>query len=336
MSGAGPGAAEAEYVVYGAPISLFTRKLEAALRFYRAPFRMAPKDAENGPELESRSGTHQVPVLHTPENWMIADTTPILALLDARFPARRLFPEGALGVLVHVVEEVLDEWIARVMVHYRWHYPENTRDVVQAITGREMTLDEARAFPLARWGPRACRATGTESETQQRAAEREYAALLDALEAQLGETRYALGDRPTAVDAILLGGLRAHINRDPIPDASGWARVIAWDERDADAWKGDGELAPFPRSTPFADHVLSLARDRYAPVALANARALAERSKAFEVETYGEPVSYLTRPYPERSRRMIHERIRHQLDDRERARVLAWLEQRGLAACFAG
>lgn len=327
--------AQTEYVLYGAPISLFTRKLEAALRFYGAPFRNATKDAENSADIESRSGTHQVPILCTPENWMIGDTTPILALLDARFPARRLIPEGPLGVLVHIVEEVLDEWIARVMVHYRWHYPENTRDVVNFVTGRNMTLEEARDFPLAKWGPRACRATGTESAHHQRAAEREYAGILEALESQLGTTRYALGGRPSAVDAILLGGLRAHINRDPLPDIRGFRRVVDWDERDADGWKGDGELAPFPVSTPFADHILGLARDQYAPVLLANARALADGAKAFEVETYGQAVSYLTRPYPERSRRMVQERISHQLGDAQRGDVLAWLEACGLSECFA-
>lgn len=34
--------------------------------------------------LTARAGTRQMPVLITPENWCIADTTPILALLDGR------------------------------------------------------------------------------------------------------------------------------------------------------------------------------------------------------------------------------------------------------------
>ena len=52
------------------------------------------------------------------------------------------------------------------------------------------------------------------------------------------------------------------------------------------------------------------------------------------MKTYGETVSYLARPYPEQSRRMILERIRWQLSDVERARVGNWLEQRGLAPAF--
>ena len=240
---------QSEYVVYGAGISLFTRKLEAAMRFYGAPFRIEAKGPGNAEEVD-RARTHQVPVLRTPENWMIADTTPLLGLLDGRFPRRRLFPEGPLGVLVHVVEEILDEWYARVMVHYRWHYMENTRYVVGKLLGREVSEKEARSFPLAQWGPRACRATGTESPNQQKEVEREYHELLGVLETQLGTTRYALGDRPTAADAILLGGLRAHTNGDPIPDLKVFERVIAWDEREADRWDGGGELAPFPESTP--------------------------------------------------------------------------------------
>ena len=323
-----------DYRVYGIARSLFTRKLEAALGFYAAEFQTLPKTPENSQEIEARVQTHQIPVLHTPENWMIADTTPILDLLDARFPARRLFPVGALGVLVHVVEEILDEWLARTMVHYRWHYPENTRAVVSEFLGREVSDDEAREFPAARWGPRACRATGTESQHQREQVEREYLAVLEALEAQLGSTRYALGDRPCAVDTILLGGLRAHTNADPYPDLSGYARVIAWDESNADRWDGDGELASFPDSTPFASHVLQLGRECYADFLLGNAQAIEDGQKAFVVKTYGEPVSYLCRPYPEQSRRLLQARIRDRLDAAERQRVGAWLEAHDLARCF--
>lgn len=319
-----------EYVIHGPPISLFTRKLEAAFQLYQAPFRREMPDAEVG----KRAGTHQVPVLLTPGNWAVADTTPILQVLDALYPNRRLFPLGAAGVLAHVIEEVLDEWYARVMVHYRWHYAENTRHVVSAILGKELTLEEAQASPIAQWGPRACRATGTESEHQQREVEREYLEMIAVLEEQLGTTPYALGDRPTAADAMLLGGLRAHTNNDPIPDLSAYPRVLAWDAENAVRWDGGGRIAGPPQVTPFAAHVLERARDQYVPFVLGNRRALADGKKAFSVETYGEEVSYLTRPYPEQSRRLVVARIQHQLDDAERAEVLSWLDACGLAECF--
>ncbi len=325
-----------EYVIYGGDLSYFSRKLQAALRWYGAPFRFETKSPELRESIEMRSGTHQVPVLLTPENWMIADTTPLIALLDSRYPSRRLVPLGPLGVLVHVVEEILDEWVARVMVHYRWHYAESTQHAVRRMTGQQLSLDAARDLPIANWGRRACRATGTESEQQQKAAEEEYRGILAALESQLETTPYALGQRPSAVDAILLGGLRAHIDEDPTPKAmlQAYPRCIEWSEKRADDWDGSGELAPFPESTPFAPHTLELARDAYRPFVLGNAAALARGDKAFVVATYGEQVSYLARPYPEQSRQLILERIHNQLTPAERAGVERWLEERGLADCF--
>jgi glutathione S-transferase len=322
------------YIVHGVPVSLFTRKLEAALDFYGVGFDRQRKGTRDGSDLEARAGTHQIPVLVTPDNWALVDTTPIIAVLDARFPLRRLVPGGLPGLLVHVVEEILDEWVARVMVHYRWHYPENIQDVLRFAFGVDVTVEEAARHPVAQWGPRACRATGTERIEHQRAAEDEYLALLGALEIQLAQTPYALGDRPSAVDCMLLGGLRAHTNRDPIPDLSGFARVLDWNERTGKAWDGTGELAPLPDSTPFAAHVLALGRDHYAPFLLGNGRALAAGDKSFVVDTYGTPCSYLTRPYPERSRRMIHHRIHHQLDAAEREQAKDWLHREGLAGCF--
>ncbi|MEM7078398.1 MAG: glutathione S-transferase family protein [Pseudomonadota bacterium] len=296
------------YTIYGGTLSLFTRKLEAAMIFYGAEHVRADKHAANAALLETRSGTHQVPVLHTPENWMIADTTPLLWLLDARFPGREMFPSGELGALVHVIEEHLDEWIARVMVHWRWHYRESAEFAAQIISGG----DPRAAARIVDWGPRACRATGTESPLQQQAAEDEYVRLLDMAETQLKDTAFLLGDRPTAVDCMFLGGLRAHTYRDPVPKrvVADFPTVVEWAERRADTWDGGGELARFPQSTAFARHVLKEMADTYGTFVLGNRDALQAGAKAFHVESYGEDVSYLTRPYPEQSRRMVGARLR--------------------------
>ncbi|MFW6085998.1 MAG: glutathione S-transferase family protein, partial [Myxococcota bacterium] len=185
------------------------------------------------------------------------------------------------------------------------------------------------------WGRRACRATGVSEETQQRAAEAELDGLLEALEAQLARTPYALGSRPTAVDAVLLGALRAHFLNDPTPSAryGKLERVRAWALR-THAWDGTGELPPFPETTPFGQRALEVVAQQYRPFVLANARALAAGDKAFTATTYGEEVSYRTRPYPERSRQMVRGRVAHRLDSAERREVDAWLQAHGLAEVF--
>jgi glutathione S-transferase len=318
-----------QYTIYGGELSYFSRKLEAALIFYGADYEFKPKQ---DPSIEARSGTHQVPVLHTPENWMIGDTTPLLRMLDGRYPARAMFPSNELGVLVHVLEEHFDEWLARTMVHYRWHYPESAEFASMRMAGG----NREAAQRVLSWGPRACRATGTESAQQRQAAEDEYVRILEAAEAQLKDTAFLLGDRPTALDCIVLGGLRAHTNMDPVPKrvVAGYPTVVDWAERRADDWDGAGELAPFPASTPFAQHVLGEMPTTYKRYALANRDAQMAGATAFHTEIYGEDVSYLSRPYPEQSRQMLIERIDN-LDSDARVAVNTWLVDQKLADAFA-
>lgn len=323
-----------EYIVYGWKQSYFTRKLEAALKFYGTNFESRRINEDSSKEIRYRSGTHQIPVLHTSENWMLADTTPIIMFLDGRFPERRLFPAGALGVLVHILEDYFDEWIARTSVHWRWAYRENHKLLSLDATGGD--LEEAQR--LVDWGGRVCRATGVSTEIQQREAENEYLRILDAAEAQLGGSKFLLGERPTALDCIVLGGLRAHFNFDPAPKkviTPLYPIAIDWCEHRADTWDGSGNLAEFPTSTEFAQCILKEITKTYKPFLLANRDALEGNQKAFKVTIYGEDVSYLTRPYIEQSRQMTKNHIKHLIPEDDRLLVLSWLDQHGLTDVYA-
>jgi glutathione S-transferase len=316
------------YILYGGELSYFTRKLEAALIFYGADFEFRAKTNDNRELLEMRSGTHQVPVLQTPENWLIADTTPIMTLLDNRFPDRAMFPQGKLGVLVHLLEEYFDEWIARTMVHYRWHYPNSAEFAANRMAAGN---PEAAARVLT-WGPKACRATGTDSQRQRQAAEDEYVRILETMEKQLTLSPYLLGGRPTALDCVVLGGLRAHTNMDPDPKiiVANYPRVVAWAEASADNWSGQGDLCDFDSPTLFGQFILEEMAQTYQPYALGNKAALRVGAKAFHAEIYAEQVSYLCRPYIEKSRQMLESRINNQLTISERDSVLSWLNHHQL------
>lgn len=319
------------YVLFGNALSLFSQKLHAALRFQGAPFefRAIHFNGTAAAEVAQRAGTHQLPVLRTPENWMLGDTTPIIDMLDGRFPFRRLVPEGPLGLLVHLIDEYFDEWVSRVMAHYRWHYADSAVVAAPLLAGADPEMQ--RTF--AGWGLRACRATGTETRAQQAAAEAEYRRLLVAMEAQLGETRYLLGDRPTLVDCAVLGGLLAHTWHDPDPRrvVAGFPRVVSWVEDGAWTWDGAGTLAPFPDSTAFARHVLADMPATWGRFIRANHAALCAGTKVFEIAVDGQTASFLARSYPEQSRRMIVDRIAGRLADADRAAGWDWLDRLGLA-----
>jgi len=294
------------YVWHGHPLSYFSMKLDAALKFYDLPYEKA--EVVLGQALEpvrQRAGTHLIPVLETPEGWALWDTTPILFLLDGRFPDRAMFGAGLNGLLVHVIENFLDEWLGRTMVHYRWHYEESAGYAAPRMAGGDAEI----AKGIAGWGLKACRATGVEPPYQQEMCEAEYARILHAAENQLHQTRYLMGDAPSAVDAVILGGLRAHTMTDPVPArlVAKFPKVVEWVRETADSWDGSGALAPLDTPTGFAREMLAEMQRGFVPFILANRAALSQGKKIFTTKIYGQEASFLARPYPEEACKMVAE-----------------------------
>lgn len=101
------------YTLYGGRLSYFTQKVDSGMGWHLpdGSWRYCPKQkAANSKELEQRAGTHQIPVLSTPENWVVADSTPIFHMLDARLPqGPRFYPGNAFTqCIVMLMEEYFD------------------------------------------------------------------------------------------------------------------------------------------------------------------------------------------------------------------------------------
>jgi glutathione S-transferase len=325
--------------IYGFELSYFTRKMEAALRLYGLPFRRRSKTLLNWRRLERLSGCRKVPVMVTPDGRVLSDTTPIIDHLDAALPARRLFPDGVDGIVARLVEEWLDEWFPRTVLHFRWQHPDSAGSASSAIA-REIApwLPPPLRRPLerriARWGDRACRAFGLDDAGERQEPRADAAAVWQALDHQLGETRWALGNRPTAVDAVLLGALRGHYLADPAPRRlmERWPRVLDWAGQ-ADDWDGRGEPLPFPACTGFAATVLERMAGPYRSWVLAHTEAVERGERSFSAEVGGRQVSFRTQrpPDPAASRRQLVERVQRGLNAGERREVAAWLARFGLA-----
>ena len=82
----------------------------------------------------------------------------------------------------------------------------------------------------------------------------------------------------------------------------------------------------------FGEFVLREMVNTYQPFVLANGAAQKAGAKAFHADIYGEDVSYLSRAYPETSRRMIVDNIKCSLDQQTQTEVNVWLESKGLRA----
>ncbi len=308
-----------------------------------------------------------MPVLVTPENWCIADSTPIFQLLDGRLPNPKLcddlcfpadcvisvivfflcfssYPPGLVGSLSAICEEYFDEWIPRLAIHARWNFEASGKQAARRLTAMAgIPTDSAQhqqaADMLRSWGGRAARAIGVSSVRQRAAADEEMLRVFGCLDEQLGQSHefgpFIFGQEATSLDFVVGGALKAHFLYDAAPSSafSAFAHLPAYCARLEQPATGAGEeAAPARHSSsgnvgclpPFVAFILREMRGAFTCFAEGNGRALAAKAKFFKAHVYGEEVSYLARPYVEKSHRMLlqHLTLREARDARTAAAVV--------------
>lgn len=223
---------QGEYQLVGSEMSFFTRKLEAQLRFQKMPWRWHFKTGERTVELEARAGTHFVPLLMTPEKWMLHDTIAIGPMLHDRFPEHPVIPQSPRQrACCFILEDAFNHWLGRICVHSRWCYPDNVAWVGPRF-GANSLLDRSIEAPfspeeldqLAGLGPmmhegfgkNVCEYNGVGVE-QASAVQADYQNLLATLAAHFAQHEFLLGNRPCLADFALAGASKAHFICDPTP-----------------------------------------------------------------------------------------------------------------------
>jgi glutathione S-transferase len=221
-----------EYTLIGNEMSLFTRKLEAQLRFQRIPWQYQYKTQARAAELEARAGTHFIPLLTTPDKWLIHDTIAIGPLLNDRFCQRPVIPSTPLQrACCFILEDAFNHWLGKSAIHSRWCYPENVAWVGPRFAANLM-LDRSMELPFSEeeleqfagvgpmmyegFGRNVCEVNGVGPD-QAASMQADFAAMLDALAAHFAGNDFLLGPRPCLADFALAGASKAHFITDPTP-----------------------------------------------------------------------------------------------------------------------
>jgi len=224
----------------GAPVSYYTAKVRAYLRYKRIPFFEVPATREIYRDvIVPRTGVRFIPVLISAQDVAVQDSAAIIDHLEAHYAFPRVEPLGPIGqLLAALLETYADEWLLLPAMHYRWNVPENRAYAMEEFgrlslpTGtlaEQRELGELLAAPFAGSLP----ALGVHPTTAP-AIEQSYQELLGELSAHFARHSYLLGERPCRGDFALFGPLYAHLYRDP---ASGRLmrelapRVADWVER---------------------------------------------------------------------------------------------------------
>ena len=289
------------YQLIGSEMSLFTRKLEAQLRCQQIPWRYLFKTEERKAALESRAGTHFIPLLMTPDKWLMHDTIAIGPMLSERFNTRAVVPETPLQrACCYILEDAFNHWLGRSCVHSRWCYPDNVAWVGPRF-GANMMLDrsidepfsEAELEQLAPIGPMmyqgfgkgVCEVNGVGPD-QAAAVQGDVKKLLKALAIHFTSNDFLLGERPCLADFALAGASKAHFLCDPEPKS--WlgehgGMLHEYTDRFFGDWQG--ELAHWPAEDQVPDSlkvVLDYLQSSYYQSASANIVAGMAGEKYYE------------------------------------------------------
>ena len=221
-----------DYGLVGSELSMFTRKLEAQLRFQDIPWSWHFKTQERAAAIEARTGTHFIPVLITPEKWMIHDTIALGPLLNDRFHQTPVIPSTPLQrACCFILEDVFNHWLGRVCVHTRWCYPDNVAWVGPRF-GANTVLDRSIDVPFTEqelhdlapigemmyqgFGKNVCEFNGVGPD-QSEAVRADFTNMLKALDIHFATNDFLLGARPCLADFALAGACKAHFVTDPVP-----------------------------------------------------------------------------------------------------------------------
>jgi glutathione S-transferase len=258
--------------------------------------------------IHKQVGMLQMPMLQTPSDEFLTDSTAIIQYFDSRFsPAdpRRITPSPSSSAphscqafLQHLLEDYADEHLWRPAMHYRWsHAPDASKN------GRYLATTILSCYPilplsLRQWFMTTRQRTkfvagdGVTPSTRQ-AVEASYLVTLANLQLVLGERPFLCGGRPGSVDFAFFGSMYRHFYCDPTPRGIMDKRaplVKQWVERMLDSRAGDLEgRMLFDGDVGGAwDGILRDVGASYLPYLKANASSFQKKgSETFDIELDG-------------------------------------------------
>jgi len=326
------------YRIFGADLSPYSVKVRSYFRYKQIPHEWVVRDMARMPEFQKYAKLPLIPLVVTPEDEGIQDSTPIIEKLEALFPEPSIHPDDlALAFLSALVEEYADEWGNKHMFHYRWTYgPDQDANADRIARMSLGDADDAAVAKMAvavkeRMIPR-LGFVGSNAATRDRI-ESSYRRLLSILEEHLAGRSYLFGARPALGDFGLFAQLY-ECWTDPTAGAllrQSSPRVEAWVERMLEPMPEAGFEARedlLPTLRPLLEHEIA---GLFLPWSAANAEALSLGEKEFSVPLEGSAFTQATQKYHARSLKALKE-LYTAIPDRstldpilEETGCLAWL-----------
>ena len=317
------------FKVIGSELSPFSIKVRSWLRFKGLNYEWIVASAAAREQYAEYFQIPVIPVVITPDNAGLQDSTPIIERLEAASDGGSIHPDDeALWFLSCLLEEFGDEWANKWMFHYRWARKAdqlNAATRIAAMREPNADIDDLEGLVAAvveRMTGRVWFVGSNEQNAPQ--IEAGFKQALAQLDAHLDARNYLFGDRPAFADF----GIAPQIYNafvDPTPGAlisakyhnvSGWLQRMLWPrvEGDFESWE-----ALSPTLEPFLAEQVGA---RFLPWSLANRDALQSGAENFEVELAGQTWSQKPQKYHAKSLAVLQKKYDTVTDKRRLNSIL--------------
>jgi len=309
--------------------SPYSHKVMTYMNYKGIPYKrmQANMDVMMG-ELNEKVGQPIIPVMLTPDEQVMQDSTPILEWFEKKFPENSAIPnDERLKFLMWLLEEFSDEYMPRLHMHTRWGTEQNRQTMSHRIA-RGMTYGKADVgskdvapFLLDRQSG-FDQHLGLAGDDIKNNIDQQILDLLSILEEHFKHHQFLLGFKPSLADFSLYGPLRIHLFNDPssneimelnAPRTCRWMDTIfeLGDLRGCVGQAEFGDWIDLDEGLPVTlANILTFVGKTYIPFAKACAIAGGNKEKAFKAEIYGEFATFSTHQY----RVWSYEQLQHRYE----------------------
>lgn len=308
-------ATQTPFRIYGSEMSPYSVKVRSYFRYKGLPHQWLIRNASNQADYQKHAKLPLIPLVVTPDDEGIQDSTPIIERVEAMHPQPSVHPaDPTLSFLSVLLEEFGDEWGNKWMFHYRW-----AREVDQlSSAGRiarqmqpradERKHAETTAQIRGRMVDRVWFVGSNETTAPQ--IETSFERALDLLDAHFAVHPYLFGNRPAFGDFGLWAQLYCAWT-DPTAGALIQGRapaLLAWIQRML--WpRAEGEFVEWKTLASTLQPLLStIVGPLFLPWSAANAAAIANGAESFTVTLNGQTWMQKPQKYHARSLTVLREK----------------------------
>ncbi len=286
------------YRLIGQVGSPYSMKMRAILRYRRLPHVFVVTTVKTREEI-AHVRPAVIPVLQYPDGSYHNDSTPLIYDLEKRHPGQRsIVPDDpGLAFLAHLIEDLADEWVTKMMFIYRWW-----RDVDQEYCSTWLShlthqaaepevIKETAKYMKDRQVGRMPLVGNT--EITKPVIEESFLEVLDILERHFQKSYYLFGSRPSLAEFGLFGQLfqlaydptPLSIMRKEAPSVAAWVSFLD----DASGTEEGQWIKPGDDLPEAVMEFLKMAGDVYFPFLLANNSAFEKGEDTFSLTLMGKP-----------------------------------------------